>query len=276
MRRSAILFLLVLLALPLVALREAYRTGADVLRRLNISDDVARDCIWSSFRGMYLSIPDPRTLKSVATGDRAGIVKEIAAYARDYTKTDDFAKKYAEYRLSMKPEPPQPPKSMDQQKKEQKESLDKSIKEAEENMKSLSDENRKTIQGVIDVLKQQRTALDDPANPMFSKQMEEMSQQGYEMQKEQYQKKVEQWEKDYPDSPKEMIRAWLRKFLEVSADVDFNARLKDGLGTSKMFVNPDYEAKPDQWKMCFRAGKPTVEAGRAFAKSWLAELDKGQ
>ena len=276
MRRSAAVALLVLCALPLIALREAYRSGADVLRRLNIQEDVARDCIWSSFSGMYLSMPDPRALKAVAKGDRAAIVKEIASYARDYTQSDAFAKRYEEYRISRKPAPPEAPKSMDQQKKEQKENLAKSIKEAEDGMKSMSAENRATVQGVVDALKKQLASIDDPANPMFSKEMAEMTQQGYEMQKQQYQKQVEEWGKEFPATSREMLRAWLTKFLEVSADIDFNAQLKDGLGTTKMFVNPDYEAKSDQWKMCYRAGKETVQAGRAYAKSWLADLEKGQ
>ncbi len=276
MRRSAVVILLVLCAFPLIALREVYRTGSDVLRRLNIPDDVARECIWSSFSGKYLSIPDARSLKAIARGDRAAIVKEIGAYAHDYAATDDFAKRYNDYRISRKPAPPNPPKSMEEMKKEQKENLEKSIKEAEEGMKSMSEDNRATVQGVVDALKKQLASIDDPANPMFSKQMEDLSQQGYEMQKQQYQKQVEDWEKEFPPSPKEMIRSWLRKFLAVSQDIDFNANLKDGIGTTKMFVNPEYEAKSDQWKMCFRAGKETVQAGRAYATSWLAELEQGQ
>ncbi len=276
MKRLLSLALLLAFALVCVALREATLGGADVLRKLNIPEDVARDCIWSSFSGKYLSIPSPRTLKAVARGDRAAIVKEIAGYAREYTQTDDFAKKYAEYRESRKPTPPTPPKSMDDQRKEQKENLQKSIASTEEAMKSMTEENRATMKSVVDALKEQLKSLDDPSNPMFSKQMEEMSQQGYAAQMQEYQKQLDQWGKDYPETSKEMIRSWLVKFLEVSKDIDFGAQLKDGIGTSKVFVNPDYEAKSDQWKMCYRAGKETVEAGRTYAKAWLSDLEKGR
>ena len=276
MRRILVPALLLLCVVPLIALREAYVTGSDILRKLNIPDDVAHDCIWSSFSGMYLSIPDARALKAVAKGDRAAIVKDIAAYARAYTQTDEFARKYLEYRDTKKPEPPQPPKSMDSLKSEQKASLQKSIAQTEASMKSLDAKTQETMKGVIEVMKTQLKSIDDPANPMYSKDMEAMSQQGYEMQKQEYQKQLAAWEKDYPTSPTPLIRSWLRKFLEVSDGIDFNAQLKDGLGNTKMFVNPEYESKSDQWKMCYRAGKETVAAGRAAAEAWLKDLEKGQ
>jgi hypothetical protein len=40
------------------------------------------------------------------------------------------------------------------------------------------------------------------------------------------------------------------------------------------FANEDYEGKPAEWKICFRAGKEATEAARAFARSWLTELEK--
>jgi hypothetical protein len=39
-----------------------------------------------------------------------------------------------------------------------------------------------------------------------------------------------------------------------------------------VFADPAVEAKPSEWKMCFRAGKPATEAARAFAQKWLNDL----
>jgi hypothetical protein len=41
-----------------------------------------------------------------------------------------------------------------------------------------------------------------------------------------------------------------------------------------VFVNNDYERKPPEWKLCFRAGKEATAAARVFASDWLAELKR--
>ena len=75
-------------------------------------------------------------------------------------------------------------------------------------------------------------------------------------------------EKRFPADANVLIKQRLKEFLDVSATVDFDARLN-----GSMFANPEYEAKSGQWKMCFRAGKAVVEAAREEAKAWLKELE---
>jgi hypothetical protein len=41
-----------------------------------------------------------------------------------------------------------------------------------------------------------------------------------------------------------------------------------------VFADEKLEAKPAEWKLCFRAGKEATGAARAFAEGWLAELEK--
>jgi hypothetical protein len=86
-----------------------------------------------------------------------------------------------------------------------------------------------------------------------------------------YDASVARWKQDYPDDPKPVIVRRLREFLKVSADVDFNAKLRTSDGRS-FFENPAYEAKASQWKMCFRAGKEATTAARAAVQAWLTEL----
>ena len=80
-------------------------------------------------------------------------------------------------------------------------------------------------------------------------------------------------EKKYPADPKASVVLRLREFLAESATVDFTA--KTALSKEKkrqVFVNPDYELKPLQWKTMYRAGRPAVEAARAAAQDWLKAL----
>ena len=78
-------------------------------------------------------------------------------------------------------------------------------------------------------------------------------------------------EKKYPSEPIDLIKQRLKDFLEISADVDFDAELKPNSST---FKNPDYEKKNGYWKMCYRAGKEVVSAAREEAKKWLDELNE--
>ena len=86
-----------------------------------------------------------------------------------------------------------------------------------------------------------------------------------------HKERVERWEKEFPIDYKEIVRNRLQEFLKLTADIDYNAALKDVNGKKK-FVNPNYERKSSQWKMAFRAGKEVTEPARAFVQQWLKEL----
>lgn len=74
-------------------------------------------------------------------------------------------------------------------------------------------------------------------------------------------------------NPNVTLKRRLEQFLELSADVNFAAETT-GEGPARRFVKPEDEAKPREWKMCFRAGPEATAAARAFAKEWLAELQE--
>jgi hypothetical protein len=86
-----------------------------------------------------------------------------------------------------------------------------------------------------------------------------------------YSAAVAKWQQDYPDDPKPVVAKRLREFLQLSADVDYNATLKN-LGSASVFENPAYQAKPSQWKMCYRAGREATSAARTAVQAWLAEI----
>lgn len=75
-------------------------------------------------------------------------------------------------------------------------------------------------------------------------------------------------EKKIPADPNVLVKQRLNEFLELSGSVDFDAKV-----SSRMFVNPEYEAKSREWKMCFRAGKAVITAAREEVQAWLKELE---
>ena len=71
--------------------------------------------------------------------------------------------------------------------------------------------------------------------------------------------------------PRAQLAKRLEAFLAATEDVDYDAETTLG-GRKGRFVNDDYEMKPNEWKMCYRAGKPAAQAIRKAAEDWLAEL----
>ncbi|HEV8079928.1 MAG TPA: hypothetical protein VGP43_04395 [Chitinophagaceae bacterium] len=68
-----------------------------------------------------------------------------------------------------------------------------------------------------------------------------------------------------------IIKKELQQFLNRSSNIDFNATLTKKNGVM-MFVNPAYEAKPNDWKFYYRCGKEAVTGARKFAENWLINL----
>lgn len=266
---SAILFLTLGFGINKLIERDVHQ----ILKQLEINDETAKDYIWSNCSGNLFYFPSPGELKNLAMGERASIVKTIGNYAKEYSKTKEFLDKYKEYKESQKPQPPEAPQAGGDMKAQQKAAFQKSIADMEKIKKSMPADQQAYFDESIATLKQQLKEMDDPGNDEQYKMMDDMMKQGYEQQQAQYEEDLKKWAQEYPDNPKPMIRAWLTEFLETSKDVNFNAELKNNDYGQKIFVNPEYERKNSLWKICFRSGKETLEAGRAFATQWLKELN---
>ncbi|RYY96818.1 MAG: hypothetical protein EOO11_12515 [Chitinophagaceae bacterium] len=70
---------------------------------------------------------------------------------------------------------------------------------------------------------------------------------------------------------KPIIRRELEQFLAASEGINFGAATQPK-GNKIVFVDPAYEAKPNDWKFYFRCGPEAVKGARAFAQGWLKEL----
>jgi len=270
----------ILLLLPLCVLLIAFTINRvidekmkNILAQLQMSEDSAEDFIWSDCSATSFYYPNPRQLKNIAAGERAEIVKAVGKYAKDYVSSEKFVKKYNAYRESQKPTQPEKPKTMEELKKEQKENYKQTIATMKETKKTMPADQQGMFDETIKSLEEQLKEIDNPDNPMYSPEYEKIIMQGYDQQMIEYKQKVAEWEKEYPENnPKGMIKKWLAKFLEVSADVDFNAQLAEAEHGKKVFVKSEYERKPDAWKLFYRSGKEAVKTGREIAQTWLNEL----
>jgi hypothetical protein len=161
---------------------------------------------------------------------------------------------------------------MAEQKKQYQEDIKKSINEMKTAQSQAAADQKNIYDETIKMLEDQLKEIDKPDNPMFSPEMDAYNQQSYDMQMEQHKKDIADWEAKYPaNNPNLLIKTWLGSFLEQSKDVDFNAQTAIDKDRTK-FVKQEYERKDYMWKLCYRGGKETTEAGRKFAQSWLSEL----
>lgn len=244
-----------------------------LLQQLNVSDSYAQEMIFSGCSGNYFNPPNLKAIKGLASGDRTSLVPIVGKYIKDFTSSQDFIKRYNNYRETKKPKEPEKPKTIAQMKDEQC----KGIKEGIANLEQTKKQTPKDQQGIYDDMiqqyKEQLKTIDDPDNPMFSPEMEKIFNDSYQQQMTEYNAKLSEWKKEYPaDNPKPMIRTWVNTFLEKTADVNYNAKTATGQYGKDIFVDQKYERKDGVWKMGYRAGKAPMDAARSFAQGWLSEL----
>lgn len=243
-----------------------------LLQTLKLSEDDAKNTIFSDISSSSFYLPGIKELKSIAMNDRAAQVEVIGKYVKDFTATEDFKKQYNEYRELRKPSPPEKPKTMEELKNENRESLKKSLEEMKAAKLNVASDQQAMFDESIKYIEEQLKAIDDPNNTMYSPEMDKYSQMAYEQQMEQHKKDIADWEAKYPiNNSKPLIKIWLESFLEQTKDVDFNAQTAIDKNRT-LFVKQEYERKNNLWKLCYRGGKETTEAARKFAQTWLGEL----
>jgi len=136
-------------------------------------------------------------------------------------------------------------------------------------MKTMSPDMQKQMQEVIEQMRAQQKAMMD--NPDMRKMLDDGVRKQREDREQRHQKAVREFEERYPADVHQMIAGRLREFLDLTADIDFGAELVTK-GEMKRFADPNLEQKSREWKLCFRAGKPAVDAARAFVQAWLPDL----
>jgi hypothetical protein len=67
------------------------------------------------------------------------------------------------------------------------------------------------------------------------------------------------------------LRRRLAGFVKTAESIDFSAQTQRNAG-KLVFVNPEFERKPSQWKLLYRLGKEPTLAAVDVAKQWLREL----
>ncbi len=244
----------------------------DVLAKLGLIPAAAKENVLDTLAsGTAYNEAAMKAFKALPAASRAAVVTTGLGWIKAYAATAEFQAAYGKLRQEKKPEASALHPSADEQTKKRKADMEKSIAEMRQNMAAMDPETKKAMEAAVKELRAQMERQEkDPQQKELMRQMAEIT---IEEDKKRYEEKLREWEQRYPADPRELIKKRISDFLAASAGVDFAAKLKPR-GDKMIFANEEYERKPSDWKLCFRAGKEATEAARSFARSWLKELEK--
>lgn len=242
----------------------------DFLRQLGLTKMEADEKITGGLLSGTLDYYGIRNLKSILVNNRALVVNELAAYAKQYAGSDAFKRSYATLRENNKPTFGQPVQTPEEMRASMVNMAREYLRNSEEGLKKAAPGMKKTFEQMLEAAKKNLTEAEDPNNKTiknYTKNFESLKK----MMQEGYDNRIKEWEKQYPANHLFYVKEKLQAYLDATVDVDFNAKLFER-GGIQYFVNPAYERMGNRWKLAYRAGKDAVEAGRRFAKQWMEEI----
>lgn len=211
---------------------------------------------------------------------RVAMVNGALTWAKEYTGSPEFAKRYATTRTQAEPRVPGGRKWTAEEELnrrqaffEQRIATEKKKLEAPPSPRQTPEQQQAARTWSEDLIKRTETELARYKDPVARAEL----RKPYEIEDQRYKEEHAKWEQDYPPEYRAAIAKRLREFLALSATVDFGAKLvpcKNSWQRHSCFADPTYEKKADEWKRCYRAGKQPVDAARTFATAWLQELEK--
>ena len=258
-------------SLAILAAGAALVVAQSTLANFGLNANQIKPNLVESFRGGYLpAYPDRKAYHAASVAARVAFVKDALTWVKAYTESPAFKADYDKKRADAKPNAPEAKGSTDDQYNQYLDQQRKSMEQMKKQISQMSPDMQKQMQPVLE---QMQAAIDkgskDPNTAAIMKgAIAQQSQQDGAA----HQKALADYDKDFPADPKVLIARRLHDFLDETKDLDFSAKL-EGSNGSMRFANPAFESKSDRWKLCFRAGKEPTEAARAFATTWLQQLE---
>jgi hypothetical protein len=244
----------------------------DTLSSLGVREDEAQAGVVESLRHGSIPVYHARNAFLKASGSaRAVMAKGAIAWAKAYAKTDAFKVAYEKARQESMPTPPSAVGTVDDQIAKERAERRKSLEETKQSFAQLPAEMRQEMESVFREMEEQ--IANEEADPEGNAMLRQALEQERVAEQQQYQSRLAEYEDRYPADPRILLARRLSQFLDVSKDVDFEAELVLDQHGRKRFAKPEYEHRPDDWKLCYRAGKEPVQAARESAVEWLKELE---
>ena len=246
----------------------------DHLATLGISEGRAKEAVFDSFMSDAVSIAGkPAAFTAMAPAARVALVNFALNLARTFAESDEFKRRYADHREANGPEPLPEEMTVDAVFAKQRAGFEQQAAEMRKLFDQITPAQRATLEKGWEDMRAQLDAMEKGERRREIEAV--LKEQRLELIRAREAAMVE-FEKVYPEDPRALVAARLRHYLVVTKDIDFSAQLIDtSLGDKarkKVFADATLEAKPAEWKMSFRAGKPATDAARTFAQKWLNDL----
>ena len=265
-----VIFLAGLFCLYTLALKTK-AVADDLWKQLGLTQSEANNNIKFSILNGSFYYFGAKNAKNIAAGDRVAVINDLVAYAKNYAGSDEFRRAYENERKLHKPADQLIFNiSADSIRSAEKQRINEAIKQTEANANNPNPKIKNGVPLRLENLRKELAALDDPNSKVIQAKVNQMQQMNNSF-ASQYNNEMKKFETRYPENPQVLIKTRLQEILNITADVDYTAELKQS-GKWMIFVNPVYEKKSKEWKLAFRAGKPATDAVRAIAQKWLQEL----
>jgi hypothetical protein len=261
-------------SVTLICVIAAAAAAQDHLATLGISEGRAREAVFDSLVSGTVSLAGkPAAFIALPPQSRVALVTFALNLARTFVESGDFAQRYADHREANGPDPLPEEQTADQVFAKQRAGFENQVNEMKKLFDQITPEQRTTLEAGWNEMRQK---LDEMEKGERRAQIEALLKEQRDEQVRQRDQAMRELDKMYPADPRALVAMRLRHFLDVTKDVAYDAPLVDtplGNGArKKVFADPALEAKPAEWKMAFRAGKPATDAARGFAEKWLSDL----
>lgn len=255
--------------ITLICVTAAVAVAQNHLATLGISEGRAREAVFDSFMAGEVSIAGkPEAFLALPPQARVAMVNFAMNLARTFVESDDFKRRYADHREANGPDPLPEEQTADDIFKKQRAGFENQVNEMKKLFDQITPEQRATLEaGWADMRRQ----LDEMEKGERRTQIEGLLKQQRDEQVRQRDLAMQELDKRYPADPRALVAMHLRRFLDVTKDVAYDAALVEK-DKKKVFADPALEARRAEWKMAFRAGKPATDAARTFAQKWLSDL----
>jgi len=219
--------------------------------------------------GSLNATPAAKAFKAATPASRAALVRSAVAWARSYTESPAFKAAYEKERQSSRPSPPEAKGTVEDELARQRAERRKAVDDMKPGLGQMAPEMRKAMEAAIKEAEAANKKMD--ADPQMVAMFRQMVEAQRAEDQEAYKGRLAAFEKRWPADPKTLVARRLLEFLDISADVDFEAKLVPA-GKLMRFADPRYEEKPPTWKLCFRSGRDAVAAAREAAQGWLKTI----
>ena len=266
MNRSALAGITIGLALCAAGL-----AAQTLTTQLGITEGRAKEAVFDSFMAGAISLAGKAEVFTAASPQaRVAMVGAATTLARAFVESEEFKRRYADHREANGPDPLPDEQTAAQVLAKQRAGFEQQVEALRKQFvdDAITPEQKATLEEGFEAMRARFTEMEKGPQRV---EMETMLKTQRAQQASAHAAAARQFESVYPADPRALIVMRLRRFLEATSDVDFTAKLVEQ-DKKRKFADATLEAKPVEWKMAFRAGKPATDAAREFARKWVADL----